>query len=70
MSGVGIEQDVAERGAGGGLDLDDARPAGGVVGGGQFGEAVAGAGAAGEDEFGGWRWSPNEELGSPVGAAL
>ena len=49
MSGVGIEQDVAEGGSGGGLDLDDAGPAGGVVGGGQFGEAVAVAGAASQE---------------------
>jgi len=39
--GVGIEQDVAEGGADWGLDLDYARPAGGVGGGGELREAVA-----------------------------
>ncbi len=47
-SGVGVEQDVTEGGAGWGFDLDHAEPAGGVVGGGEFGEAVVVAGAAGE----------------------
>jgi len=46
-----VEQDVAEGGAGGGFDLDDAGPAGRVVRSGEFGEAVAVAGAAGEDQF-------------------
>ncbi len=48
---VGVEQNVPERGPGGSLDLDDAGPAGRIVCGAQFGEAVAVARAAGVDEF-------------------
>ena len=51
LLGVGVQQNVAEGGSGGGFHLEDARPAGGVVGGAEFGEAVAVAGATGEDQF-------------------
>ena len=54
LLGVGVQQNVAEGGSGGGFHLEDARPAGGVVGGAEFGEAVAVAGAAGKDEFAAW----------------
>ena len=50
-SGVGIKQDVAEGGTGGGLHFEHAGLAGGVGGDSEVGEAVAVAGAAGEDEF-------------------
>jgi hypothetical protein len=48
---VGVEQNVACRHSGGILDLDHARPAGRIAGAHQFGETVAVAGAAGEDQF-------------------
>ena len=48
---AGVEQDVSERAPRWGLDFQHAGPTGGVVGGAEVGEAVAVAGAAGEDEF-------------------
>jgi len=51
LSRVRVQKDVAESGPSRGFHLDHAGPAGGVVGWAEFGEAVAVAGAAGEDQF-------------------
>lgn len=51
LSRVRVKQDVAEGGARRRFHLDHARPARGIDGGPDLSEAVAVAGAAGEDEF-------------------
>jgi len=48
---IGVAQEAAEGRPGGCFHLEHARPAGGVAGGLEFGEPIAVAGAAGEDEF-------------------
>jgi len=50
---IGIQKDVARRGASRRLYLQDAGPAGWIAGAHQFGEAIAVAGSSGEDEFAG-----------------